>query len=164
MKKALLFAVWMVSFSALAPAALAKSSVYRGSGEVTSVDSPYGRLTIKHGAIKGYSGDGETEFGAKDSALLKDVQRRDLIDFELSDNNGDVRVTKITRTGTAPEEERVGVGRVVQDVLVGTGEVAKTVTSPIPPAQGVVGGAFDATTTLTEPVLKNADVKSKQDF
>src|SRR3989338_8433949 len=106
MKKVLLMMVGMASIFLVSVVATAKTATYTGKGEVTAVDSPYGRITIKHGAIKGYSGDGETEFPVTDAGILKGIERRDLIDFELMDTNGDVRVPKITKTGVAPEEEK----------------------------------------------------------
>ena len=137
---------------------------FKGNGEVTSVDPFYGRITIKHGAIKDFSGDGETEFIVSVGSLLKEINKRDLVDFTIQDDRGDVRLVEIKKTGVAPIEENPKLGKVVQDVLVGTGEVVKGVTDPLPPAHEVVSGAVGATTSVTGAVLPGVDNQSKQKF
>ncbi len=137
---------------------------YQGSGEVTSVDPLYSRITIKHGPIKNFVGDEETEFFVSSTDILKGIAKRDLVDFSLVDVKGDVRVEKITKTGEAPiKEEGLPLGQAVQGALVATGEAAKTVTSPITPAHEVVSGTVGATTGATDEVLRDAnpDVKKK---
>jgi len=96
--------------------------------------------------------------------VLKGFTPRDLVNFSITETNGDVKIEKLEKTGVAEPEEKAGMGRVVQDVLVGTGEVAKTVTKPITPAHDVVSGTFDAATNVTGPVLQESDDKAKQDF
>jgi Cu/Ag efflux protein CusF len=152
------------ALSMLAVPALAKDGKYEGKGEVVTVDPVYGRVTLRHGAIKGFAGDGETEFFVSSPELLRGLGRRDLIDFTVVEEKGDARIEAIEKTGVAAPEEKAGVGRVVQDVLVGTGEVAKTVTQPIAPAHEVVSGAVGATTDATGSVLREADTHSRQDF
>ena len=133
-------------------------------GEVTSVDPVYSSLTIKHGVIKGFAGDGSTDFAVVSSDLLKSIHTGDLVDFTIVDDKGDVRVEKVIRTGQAVHEKEPGMGRVVQDVLVGTGEVAKGITSPIEPAHQVVSGAVGATTDATGSLLDDADTQVKKKF
>lgn len=138
---------------------------YETKGEVTSADPLYGRVTIQHDAIKGFASAGQTEFSVESAALLKNIARGDLVNFTLVDQKGDVRVSQLVKTGVAPpKDDRLKVGQAVQDVLVATGEVAKTVTSPIPPAHGVVSGAVGATTDTTGAVLKDATTEVKQKF
>ena len=84
--------------------------------------------------------------------------------FSIVDQNGDVRLSTITKTGVAEPEKEGRMGQVVQDVLVGTGEVAKSITSPLPPAHEVVSGTVDATTGATGSLLSKADNKVKTKF
>ena len=164
MKKAY-FLITLFSFLAV-PAAFSAESVrhFSGSGEVTSVDPLYSRITIQHSAIKDFAGDTETEFVVVSADLLKNISKNDLVDFEFTDNKGDVKIEKITRTGQAPpKQEGIPVGKAVQDVLVGTGEVVKGVTQPITPVHDAAGSTLDATTGATGSVLNDAnpDVKKK---
>ncbi len=133
-------------------------------GEVSSVDPVYSSVTIKHGAIKGFAGDGSTDFTVVSADLLKSINKSDLVDFTIVDDRGDVRIEKIVRTGQAVHQKEPGMGKVVQDVLVGTGEVAKGITSPIEPAHQLVSGTVDATTGATGSVLNDADNKVKTEF
>lgn len=133
-------------------------------GEVTSVDPVYSSVTIKHGAIKGFAGDGSTDFAVVSADLLKPIHKSDLVDFTLLEDKGDARIEKIVRTGQAVPEKEAGVGKVVQDVLVGTGEIAKGITSPIEPAHQVVSGAVGVTTDATGSLLENADTQVKKKF
>ena len=163
MKKALMFFLFLISIPALLLAA-SKETLYQGSGEVTSVDPLYSRVTIQHGAIKNFEGDTETEFFVQSPDLLKGFAKRDLVDFTLVNEKGDVRIEKITKTGQAPlKDDSVPLGRAVQGALVSTGEAVKTVSSPIEPAHEVVSGAVGATTGATDTVLHDAnpDVKKK---
>ena len=139
---------------------------YEGSGEVLSVDPLYSRVTIKHGPIHGLAGDGDTEFFVTSVALLKNISKRDLVDFSVLEDRGNTLVDKITKTGVAPiKDDSLRVGQAVQDVLVATGEVAKVVTSPIAPAHEVVSGAVGATTGVTGVVLEDATLPStKKEF
>lgn len=132
-------------------------------GEITSVDSVYRSVTIKHGAIKDFSGDGETAFTA-DASLLKNINKHDLVDFTIMDDKGDVRLSTITKTGVAEPEVDPKMGKIVQDVLVGTGEVAKGITTPIEPAHQLVSGTVDATTGATGSLLNEADNRVKTKF
>ncbi len=139
-------------------AAEEKSKRFEASGEVVEVEPLYGRITIKHGAIKGFSGGPETEFVAKSSELLKNLSKRDLVYFVITEEKGNAEITEIKKTGEAPpKEEGLELGRAVQGVLTATGEAARIITSPIPPAHDVVSAATSATTDTTETVLDSTD-------
>ncbi|OGW82513.1 MAG: hypothetical protein A3C47_04050 [Omnitrophica bacterium RIFCSPHIGHO2_02_FULL_51_18] len=136
-----------------------------GNGEVISSDPVYSRVTIKHKPIQGFVGGNETEFLVTSPGLLKGINRHDLVDFTLVDPKGDVRITKITKTGAAqPKDEAFAVGQAVQDVLVTAGQAAKAVTAPIPAVNQVVSGAVGAATDTTEPVLEDAGPEIKKSF
>ncbi len=164
MKRSLSFFLPALLVLLSASALEARATRFEGSGEVVTVDPPYRRITIKHGVIKDFAGAEETEFAVASTDILKGLGRRDLVDFTVADEKGNVRIEKIAKTGVAPEEEGSKVGQVVQDVLVGTGEAAKTVTTPIAPAHDIMSGAVDATTGATGSVLENADTKVKTEF
>ena len=142
-----------------------KLTRFETKGEVTSVDPLYSRITIKHTAIKGYSGDGEAEFFVSSPDLLKGISKGDLVTFSIADEKGDTWIDKISKTGVAAvKDEPTPLGRAVQEVLVTTGEVAKTVSSPIAPAHEVVSGAVGATTQATDSVLHDATPEVKKKF
>ena len=164
MKK--VFFVFVLSlFMAGVLCAAPKPTHFESSGEVTSVDPLYGRITIKHPAIKGFSGDGEAEFLVSSPGLLKGISKGDLVTFSITDEKGDARIEKILKTGVAPmKDESTPLGRVVQEVLVTTGEVAKTVSSPIAPAHEVVSGTVGAATQATDSVLHDATPEIKKKF
>ncbi len=166
MKKNVLISLFSLLLFMLLPLAVqAKTNTFDGKGEVVSADPLYGRITIKHDAIKGFAGDEETEFVVSSNDLLKGLGRRDLVDFTIEDKNGDVQIIKIMKTGQAPPvDDRLPVGKVVQDALVATGEAAKTVTTPIEPAHELVSGTMGATTDVTGSVLKDAKPEIKQKF
>lgn len=161
----ILFSTFLTG-SAVHAADSLKSKVIEASGEITSVDSLYSRVTIHHGAIKGFSGDTETEFVVTSAGLLKGLSKRDLIDFTIEEKRGEALITKITKTGQAPpKEDKAELGKAVQGALVSTGEAMKTVASPIPPAHGIVSGAVGATTAVTGAVVEPIDdTKMKQAF
>ncbi len=167
MKKiSLLTAIFLFSMTA-ASLAGAEQAIreFEGSGEVISSDPLYSRVTIRHDAIKGFTGDLEEEFFVSSSDLLKDISKRDIVDFTIVEEKGDARITKITKTGEAPKhEEKLEIGKAVQGALVTTGEVAKTLTSPITPAHEVVSGATDATTGATGALLEDATTEVKKEF
>ena len=164
MKKMFFIFVLSLSMVGVLYAAL-KPTHFESSGEVTSVDPLYSRITIKHPAIKGYSGDGEAEFFVSSPDLLKGISKGDLVTFSIADEKGDTWIDKISKTGVAPvKDESTPLGRAVQEVLVTTGEVAKTVSSPIAPAHEVVSGAVGATTQATDSVLHDATPEVKKKF
>jgi Cu(I)/Ag(I) efflux system protein CusF len=69
-------------------------------GQVTKVDEPAGKLTIKHGPIKKLDmNDTMTMvFRAQDPAMLKTVKAGDKIKFDADKINGQFTVTKIEKT------------------------------------------------------------------
>ncbi len=156
--KPLYFAVSLFAAICLVQStSFASAKRLEAKGEVLSVDAVYSSVAIKHGAIKGFAGDGQTEFTVVSADLLKAINKGDLVDFTLVDEKGEVRIEKIVRTGQAVPEKETGMGKVVQDVLVGTGEIAKGITTPIEPAHQVVSGAVGATTGATGSLLNDAD-------
>ena len=135
---------------------------FKASGEVSTVDPVYSQVTIEHHAIRGLAGSGVTEFYVSEAALLKGISTGDLVDFEITDTKGDVKIGKITKTGVAPpKEEGLPIGEAVQQTLHGTGEVLKTVTSPLPPVSEAIGGAVDATASASDPKVQDGELKQK---
>ena len=165
-KTVLLLIITFAGFTSAALFAAENVKRFEGRGEVTSADPLYGRVTIKHGLIKGFVGGEETEFFLASPGLLKGINKRDLVDFTVAETNGDTRLEKITKTGEAPpKEENQAVNNAVRDILTATGEAAKTVASPIAPAHEVVSGGVDATTGTTDAVLDNATLpETKKKF
>ncbi len=137
---------------------------YQGTGEVTSVDPLYGQITIKHGEIRGFVAGGNwaalntgTLFFVNSKELLKNIHKKDIVNFSIVEVKGDAQIDRIEKIGVAPDEkEGIQVGDAVQAVLAATGEAAKAVTSPIQPAHEVVSGTTDAATNTTGAVLDNA--------
>lgn len=133
---------------------------FQASGEVGTVDPVYSQITIEHGAIKGLAGEGVTEFYVSDASLLKGISRGDLVDFEVTDTRGDVKVGKITKTGVAiPKKEGSSVGEALQQTFQGVGQVAKTVTAPIPPISEAIGNATESTAAATDPKIEDGELK-----
>jgi Cu(I)/Ag(I) efflux system periplasmic protein CusF len=68
-------------------------------GQVTKVDEPAGKLTIKHAPIKKLDmNEGMTMvFRAQDPAMLKTVKAGDKIKFDADKINGQFTVTKIEK-------------------------------------------------------------------
>jgi Cu(I)/Ag(I) efflux system periplasmic protein CusF len=67
------------------------------SGQVTKIDEPAGKITLKHGPIKKLNMDeGMTMvFRVQDPALLKKVNK---VKFDADRINGQITVTKIEKT------------------------------------------------------------------
>src|SRR6476619_5000986 len=80
--------------AALAPVALAQSDMI--DGQVTKIDEPAGKITIKHGPIKKLDMDeGMTMvFRAADPAMLKGLKAGDKVKFEPDRVNGRFTVMK----------------------------------------------------------------------
>lgn len=70
------------------------------SGQVTKIDEPAGKITLKHGPIKKLDMDeGMTMvFRVQDPALLKKVKVGDKVKFDADRINGQITVTKIEKT------------------------------------------------------------------
>ncbi|MGH7197393.1 MAG: copper-binding protein, partial [Candidatus Omnitrophota bacterium] len=102
MKKTAFFLILTVFLTvSTALAAPLKAKTIEASGEITSVDALYGRVTIHHGATEGFSGGTDTEFVVSSADLLKGLSKRDLVDFTIEEKKGEALVTKITKTGQA---------------------------------------------------------------
>jgi Cu/Ag efflux protein CusF len=69
------------------------------NGQVTRVDEPAGKITIKHGPMPKFQLDeGHTMvFRAQDPEMLKQVRAGDRIRFEADRVNGQFTVTKIQK-------------------------------------------------------------------
>lgn len=160
---------WLVLFFCFSLAfplnAVAETKTFEGKGEIISADPLYGRVTIHHNAIKGFAGNEDTEFVVRSKDLLNNLGKHDLVDFSLEESGSNAEIVKINKTGVAPAVDAgLPVGKMAQDILVATGEAAKTVTTPIEPAHQMVTGAFGATTDATGTVLKDAKSEVKQKF
>ena len=166
MKKFIFYLVFSFLFISVPSfAADAKARQFHGSGEVLTVDPMYSQVTIQHTTIKDFSGGGDGDFYVSDAAMLKGIQKGDLVEFEITDNKGDMKINKITKVGTAPpKRDSTPVGQALQEMLQGTGEVVKGVTSPIAPAHDVAGGVMDATTDATGNVLNEQSPEAKTKF
>ena len=164
MKKVLIFSI--LSFLSVPWPALASAPQLRqfhGSGEVLTVDPVYSQITIQHKAIKDFSGDRDSEFFVSSPELLKGIEKGDLVDFDITDNKGDVKIDKIQKTGVAARRsDNLPLGQAVHDVLQGTGNVVKGVTEPLPPAHEVAKGATSLTDATGDALKESApEVKSK---
>ena len=162
MKKAHFYFLFLSLFISLPSAAADKT--FQGSGEVVSADPLYSRVTIETGAIKGYSAGGKNEFVVSSADLLKDISAHDLVDFEISEVKGEARIDKITKTGVAADaDDGTPIGKAVQEVLTGTGQAVKTVTTPITPVGAAIGGVVGDATESTGNMVSDAksDVKRK---
>ncbi len=164
MKKTVFF-IFTFLFSALTlQAADSNLRHFKSNGQVVTVDPVYSQITIFHGAIKDFAGDGATEFYASDPELLKNIQKNDLVDFEFTDTKGDVKIDKITKTGVASPEKETPFGTAVQETLEGAGNIVKGVTEPIAPVHEVTSGVADATTNATGSVLRDVPSEQKSKF
>ena len=165
MKKVLLFS--FISFLSIvlpATAAESKARQFHGTGEVLTVDPVYSQVTLRHKAIKDFSGDRDSEFFVKSADLLKSIEKGNLVEFDLTDTKGDVKIDKIQKTGVAPpKSEGVPLGQAVHDVLEDTGNVVKSVTEPLPPVHEVAKGATSVT-DATGDALQEGDPELKSKF
>ena len=165
MKKVLLFS--FVSFFSIVlsvSAAEPKAHQFHGEGEVLTVDPMYSQITLQHKPIKDLSGDSQNEFFVSSPDLLKGIEKGDLVEFDLTDTKGDVKIDKIRKTGVAaPKSETVPLGQAVHDVLEGTGNVVKGVTEPLPPVHEVAKGATSIT-DATGDALQEGDPELKSKF
>ena len=164
MRKALVFSVISFLSIVLPLSADAKTREFHGSGEVVTVDPVYSQVTIEHGAIKDFAGDTKTEFFVSSPDMLKNIQKGDLVDFDIKDDSGNVKIEKITKTGVAtPKDEGSPFGQTVKGVLQGTGDVVRGVTRPLPVAKEV-GNAVGDTTAATGEALKDTPTESRTKF
>ena len=71
------------------------------NGQVTKIDEPAGKITLKHGPIKNLdmADDGMTMvFRVQDPAMLKKVKVGDKVKFDADRVNGQITVTKIEKS------------------------------------------------------------------
>ncbi len=74
--------------------AYAQSSLI--DGQVTKIDKPAGKMTLRHGPIKKFDMDGMTMvFRVKDPAMLNQVKVGDKVKFDADKIEGQFTVTKI---------------------------------------------------------------------
>lgn len=128
-------------------------------GQVIEVEPLRSSIIIEYKGV-------ETQFNVASKDLLKDLSKRDLVDFTFTEDKNGQTIVKIIKTGEAPpKEEKLELGKAVQDVLVGAGETAKFITSPVQPAHEAVSGAVGATTDTTGAVLNDASLpETKTEF
>jgi Cu/Ag efflux protein CusF len=69
------------------------------NGQVTKIDEPAGKITLKHGPIKKLDmNEGMTMvFRVQDPAMLKQVKVGDKVRFDADRVNGQITVTKIEK-------------------------------------------------------------------
>ena len=164
MKKVLIFSfISFFLFSQSSFAADAKVRQFHSTGEVLSVDPVYSRVTIEHAPVKDFPSGNDSEFFVESASLLKGIQKGDLVEFDLTDTKGDVKINKIVKTGVAaPKSDTLPLGRAVSDVLHGTGDVVKGVTAPIAPVHEVAKSATSVTDASGDAVSDaSPEVKNK---
>ena len=162
MKKAVFFILSLLLIPVVSIAADNKTREFSASGQIETLDPVYSQVTIRHGAIKGFGGDSQTQFYVSSPDLLKGLSRYDLVDFHFIDTKGDVRIDKITKTGeAAPDQAGVPVGDALGQTLQGAGQIVQAVTSPIAPVSEAVGGAVDSTSDSTDPRIVDGELKQK---
>ncbi len=138
--------------------ALDKKTI-EAKGEIVSTSPISSSVTIKHGVIKGFSDAGETNFVVASKDLLNNLSRFDLVNFTIVDDKGNAQIEKISKTGVAePEKNGLAIGEAARDVLKATSETASFVTSPIPPAQGLVNDTVGAVANGTGEAVQDASV------
>lgn len=86
-----------ISAATLPQAGFAQANMV--DGQVTRVDQPAGKITLKHGPLKNLGMDeGMTMvFRVQDPAMLKDVKVGDKVKFEADKVNGAYTVTKMQK-------------------------------------------------------------------
>jgi Cu(I)/Ag(I) efflux system protein CusF len=88
----------LVAATLLAASAAVCAQSAMVEGEVTKVDEPAGKITIKHGPIKKFDMDSMTMvFRAGDPAMLKQVKPGDKVRFEPDKVNGQFTVVRIEK-------------------------------------------------------------------
>lgn len=79
-------------------ATIASAQTAKVAGEVTKIDEPQAKITLKHGPIKNLDMDGMTmAFAVGDPAVLKKLKVGDKVLFEADRVNGRITVTKIDK-------------------------------------------------------------------
>jgi len=95
-KKNTIFVAMLLALGMLSPGH-AQSLI---DGQVTKIDAPAGKITIRHGPIKKFDmEDGHTMvFRAQDTSMLGAVKAGDKIKFDAEKVNGQFTVTRIEKT------------------------------------------------------------------
>jgi Cu/Ag efflux protein CusF len=76
----------------------AASQVEMVEGQVTKIDQPAGKITLRHGPIKKFDMDGMTMvFRVQDPAMLKQVKVGDKVRFEPDKIDGQFTVIKMQK-------------------------------------------------------------------
>lgn len=165
MRKILVFSfIYSLLFCQSSFAADTKVRQFHGSGEVLSVDPVYSQISIEHAAIKDFSTGNDSEFFVSSPDLLKGIAKGDLVEFDGTDNKGDVKIEKINKTGVAPaKSESAPLGEAMSSVLQGTGSMVRGVTEVIPPVHEVAKSVTTAT-DATGDALKDSGPESKSKF
>jgi Cu/Ag efflux protein CusF len=99
MRKTSLVAAAMLALSAALLPGVGTAQSAMIDGQVTKIDEPAGKITLKHGPIKKLDMDeGMTMvFRVQDPAMLKQVKVGDKVKFDADRVNGQITVTKIEK-------------------------------------------------------------------
>ncbi|MBX9824849.1 MAG: copper-binding protein [Xanthobacteraceae bacterium] len=85
-----------VTIGAGSPAALAQAPMV--DGEVTKIDAPAGKITLRHGPIKNLDMDGMTmALRVQDPAMVKQVKVGDKVKFTAERVDGQITITKMQK-------------------------------------------------------------------
>ena len=100
MRKTNLVAGGLLALSAALPPNWAAAQSAMIDGQVTKIDAPAGRITLKHGPIKKLDMDeGMTMvFRVQDPAMLTQVKVGDKVKFDVERVKGQITVTKIEKS------------------------------------------------------------------
>lgn len=83
----------------IAVTAPAYSQAEMVDGQVTKIDQPAGKITLRHGPIKKFDMDGMTMvFRVQDPGMLKQVKVGDKVKFEADKINGQFTVIKMQKS------------------------------------------------------------------
>jgi Cu/Ag efflux protein CusF len=99
MRKTSFVAAAMLALSAALLPGVGTAQSAMIDGQVTKIDEPAGKITLKHGPIKKLDMDeGMTMvFRVQDPAMLKQVKVGDKVKFDADRVNGQITVTKIEK-------------------------------------------------------------------
>ncbi len=105
MKKTTALALFFLLLNLSNSHAASSTRHFEGYGEVLSVDPITSQITIQHRSIKGLEGSGDTQFYVSDAAMLKGIEKHDLVEFDLVEIKGDLKIEKLEKTGVALPRE-----------------------------------------------------------
>lgn len=99
MKKSLITAVVTVALATISAAPVVASQHDLTDGQVTKIDEPTERITLRHSPIKSLDMDAMTMlFRVKDKAMLKAVKVGDKVKFRAERVDGRITLTHIEKT------------------------------------------------------------------